>query len=114
VSTKRDYSNVREEILDRWHQGQSAKDIKTALGLPRSQTVSVIVGRARIDKDPRAHRRGKGNNPFYFHVGICLGSAEGKSIKREADKRGTTPSELAVQILNCVGTDNLFAAVLDQ
>lgn len=46
-------------------------------------------------------------------IGVRLENESLTKFEREANRRGTTATLLAAQVLNIIATDNLFAATLD-
>lgn len=97
----------KEAILDMWATGLPSSLISARTGVA-VEYLRVVVQRARVSGDRRAVPRKRGGE----HT-VAISPQAKASLTREAHRRGVAEMELASRILETVGTENMFSAVLD-
>lgn len=109
-------TDIVNRVLDLWADGCPTAEIAKVCGIKNLHSVTNIVNHNRLHGDPRAVRRfarsprGKKKS---FPITIAVNQVVHDAVSAEAKRRGVTPVKLVETIVTLVGSDGLFAAVLD-
>lgn len=97
----------KEAILDMWAAGLPSSLISARTGVG-PEYLRVVVQRARRAGDRRAVPRKRGGDNT-----VAISPQAKASLAVEAERRGIAETELASLILETIGNENMFSAVLD-
>src|SRR4051794_17733286 len=97
----------KDAVLNLWAKGETSGLIAARFG-SRPEYIRTIIQRARRDGDGRATspQRGRLNR-------LGVSETAYANIMHEAERRELSTAELTSRILEVVGVQDLFAAVLD-